>query len=96
MLSPGGTFKSHQAEIEAGVFLLTHADAVLHVLTVKHAIINRFFYLPMTMKWLDDIKRKSWILKLEPGGFISLQRAFPRSKMEQEVKDHRAAGWNTG
>lgn len=50
----------------------------------------------MTMKWLDDIKRKSWILKLEPGGFISLQRAFPRSKMEQEVKDHRAAGWNTG
>lgn len=42
MLSPGGAFKSHQAEIEAGVFLLTHVDAVLHVLTVKHAIINPF------------------------------------------------------
>lgn len=46
MLSPGGAFKSHQAEIEAGVFLLTHADAVLHVLTVKHGIINRFFLSP--------------------------------------------------
>lgn len=61
MLSPGGAFKSHQAETGAGVSPLTHADTVLHVLTVKHAIINPFFflYLPLTMKWVEDIKRKS-------------------------------------
>lgn len=43
MLSPGGAFKSHQAETGAGVSPLTHADTVLHVLTVKYCIINPFF-----------------------------------------------------
>lgn len=42
MLSRGGTFKRREAKIEAGVLLLTHVDAVLHVLTVKRAIISPF------------------------------------------------------
>lgn len=42
MLSWGGAFKRQQAKIEAGVFLLTHVDTAMHVLTVKHATINPF------------------------------------------------------
>ncbi len=41
-LSRGGTFKRQEAKTEAGVLLLTHVGAVLHVLTVKRAIINPF------------------------------------------------------
>lgn len=42
ILSWGGAFKRHEAKNEAGVFLLTHVDAVYDVTTVKHAIINLF------------------------------------------------------
>lgn len=49
MLSRGGAFERRREKRSEQVFSLslTHVDAVLHVLTVKHAIINPFFfYLP--------------------------------------------------
>ncbi len=45
MLSRGGAFKRRQFKTEAGVFHLTHVDAVLHFLTVKHAIVSPFLSL---------------------------------------------------
>lgn len=42
MLSRGGAFKRQYAKTKAGVSLVTHVAAVLHVITVKHAIINLF------------------------------------------------------
>lgn len=68
-------------------------DARLHVLTVKHAITNLFFFFflaPFENEKLDNIKKR---LNMKAGAYRgpSLIRGG-----EQEVKDHRAAGRNTG
>lgn len=47
MLSRGGALERQQKKDRSRCFLsLKHVDAVLHVLTVKHAIINTFFLSP--------------------------------------------------
>ena len=89
---------SRDAKTEAGVFLLTLVDDVLHALAVKHATVNLFLSTHGD-EWpgLHQEERVGgkFDIKARARGIITLQRACPRSKMEQQVKDKRAAGWNT-
>lgn len=65
MLSRGGSYEKREAKIEAGVFLLTHVDAVLHVINVKNSIIDMFL--------------SACGNEMAPG-FIPHKRAFPPIK----------------
>lgn len=90
VLSPGGTFKSHQARIEAGVSLLT-CECCAACSNCQTCHMNLFLS-PYNDEMAGPHQKKRWV---RAWGFLLLQRALPWSKMEQEVKDHRAAQWNT-
>lgn len=101
MLSPGGAFKSHQAETGAGVSPLTLADTVLHVLTVKHDIINPFFFLisPLDNEMGERHQEEELGIKAQARGFSSSFRGpFPdqrwsrRSKITEQLGG-ALAGW---
>lgn len=103
MLSPGGAFKSHQAETGAGVSPLTHADTVLHILTVKHDIINPFFCFFLTSPLDDEMggthQEEESGIKARARGFSSSftgpfpdQRWSRRSKITEQLGG-APAGW---